>query len=188
MTLHTSKEGVKIAITGHRPDKLGGYKKYDGCIRNALDRQLGRLYTEYSKVGCLLTGMALGFDQIACSLALDKGIHVVACIPCQRQYAKWPLSSQQEYADLIKSIEAAGGDLIVVSDAPYFNGCMQVRDQYMVDNCDLLLACYNGDSTGGTAHTVNYAQKKNIPVKNIWNDICWETDKSSEGKSKNHVD
>ena len=30
----------------------------------------------------------------------------------------------------------------------------------MVDNCDLLIAIYNGEEKGGTAYTVNYARQQ----------------------------
>ena len=29
----------------------------------------------------------------------------------------------------------------------------------MVDNCDVLIAIYNGEPKGGTAYTVNYARR-----------------------------
>ena len=45
----------------------------------------------------------------------------------------------------------------------YRNGCYLVRDRYMVDCADGVLA-YLTRNTGGTAYTVNYAREKNVPV------------------------
>ena len=49
-----------------------------------------------------------------------------------------------------------------VSDE-YFDGCMQKRNRYMVDNSSILIA-YLYSNMGGTKYTVNYAEKngKNI--------------------------
>ena len=40
---------------------------------------------------------------------------------------------------------------------------MNLRNKYMVDNSDLLLAVWNGKK-GGTANTVKYARKKEKEV------------------------
>ena len=40
----------------------------------------------------------------------------------------------------------------------YDKGCFQRRNEYMVDRCDLCLACFNFKS-GGTKNTVDYAMK-----------------------------
>ena len=38
---------------------------------------------------------------------------------------------------------------------------MQKRNEYMVDNCDLLIACWSGVKKGGTYNCVKYAIKNN---------------------------
>ena len=50
-----------------------------------------------------------------------------------------------------------------VSDTEYFNGCMQKRNQYMVDTSSVLIAVYDGVS-GGTKNTVEYAKKKDKKI------------------------
>lgn len=39
--------------------------------------------------------------------------------------------------------------------------------QYMVDKCDLLIACWNHIPQGGTYNCVKYAQSKNIKIEYI---------------------
>lgn len=46
----------------------------------------------------------------------------------------------------------------------YGRGAPLVRDREIVDNCDMLVALYDGRKTGGTAYTVNYAIKKHKPI------------------------
>ena len=152
-----------VAVTGHRPNKLPeGYNGKHLQIRQVLREHLDKLEVE-----SLYTGMALGFDQIACEVALGKGLHITACIPCLGQDSAWPRHSQIIYHNLISKIEAAGGDIILVTEGEYTPNCMIVRDHYMVDNADLLIALWNG-TDGGTYRTVEYAKEKKVTVDNIW--------------------
>ena len=41
----------------------------------------------------------------------------------------------------------------------YHPAKMQKRNEFMVDNCDILIALWNGTS-GGTKNCINYAKKK----------------------------
>ena len=52
------------------------------------------------------------------------------------------------------------------STTNYYNGCMQKRDLYMVDNSSLLIAVFNGDN-GGTKSTIELARKKDLNIKII---------------------
>ena len=38
---------------------------------------------------------------------------------------------------------------------------VQVRNKYMVDNSDMVIACWNGDCIGGTWNTIRYAMNNN---------------------------
>jgi hypothetical protein len=44
---------------------------------------------------------------------------------------------------------------------------MQVRNQRMIDQCELLLALWNG-SSGGTGNAIAYATFLNKPYVNLW--------------------
>ena len=41
----------------------------------------------------------------------------------------------------------------------FYKGCDNVRDQYMVDHCDVLLAIWDGNKSGGVWSTIRKAQK-----------------------------
>ena len=41
---------------------------------------------------------------------------------------------------------------------------MLVRNDYMVDHSDLVLAIWNGEQSGGTWHTIEYAKAKGKQV------------------------
>ena len=48
----------------------------------------------------------------------------------------------------------------------YHRGCMQQRNRRLVDDSELCVA-YCTQATGGTAYTVQYAEKKGVKVRNL---------------------
>lgn len=152
-------ENIKLnscAFTGHR-DFIK--EKYGKLLEKNI---LGLIENGVNKFYC---GMAVGFDLCAAETVINFkekfDIKLVACVPCPEQDKYFPVDSKKRYrAALSKSDE-------VVTLAPfYFSGCMQQRDRYMADNCDVLL-CYLSKNAGGTFYTVNYAKKQGKFILNI---------------------
>ena len=142
-----------IAFTGHRPDKIGGYRP---CERHDLIKQAIKGYLLMNMPEKVIVGMALGVDQIACEAALELKIPVQAAIPFEGQEKKWPFESQMKYIKLLEQCK----DIYTVCPGEYAAWKMQARNEWMVDNCDVLIAIWDG-SSGGTANCVKYAQSKN---------------------------
>lgn len=147
-----------LAGTGHRPPKLGGYK-LPNPIYIKVCQQTEKILLE-EKPDKVISGMALGFDLWLAHVAIKLGIPVLAAVPFDGQESAWPQSSQQLYNALLKK----ASEIIIVSEGGYSASKMQVRNEFMVDKCDLVLACYNGDQTGGTANCIAYAKNKNKPI------------------------
>ena len=59
---------------------------------------------------------------------------------------------------LYNSIKEQADEWIELSDE-FYKGCDNVRDQYMVDHCDVLLAIWDGNKSGGVWSTIRKAQK-----------------------------
>jgi len=140
-----------VAATGHRPDKIGGYDWNNPTrqrIRLWMDQQLVAL--DATKA---ISGMALGVDSDFFDVANGFEMDVVAAVPFKGQEKAWPRSSQEEYHRRLR--EAT--EVVYVCDEGYAAWKMQKRNQWMVDNCDVLLAIWDG-SDGGTANCVKYAQ------------------------------
>jgi len=146
-----------ISFTGHRPEKIGGYKT-PNPIYNYVYEQLTNKLLELKPSKCI-TGMALGVDTIAAELCLSLNIPFVAAIPFIGQESAWNKDQQQIYNDLL--FEA--NETFVVSEGGYASWKMQKRNQWMVDNSNIVLAVYDG-SLGGTANCINYAKKLNKEV------------------------
>lgn len=86
-----------LAVTGHRPDKLGGYNERTQRDLISLARiELARLEPHH-----VITGMALGWDQAIAQAAIDLDIPFTAAVPFQGQEDRWPHDSQREYRRLI---------------------------------------------------------------------------------------
>lgn len=146
-----------VAFTGHRPDKLGGYKlPNDTYIRvcQKIDAALKELKPEK-----VITGMALGVDQWAASIAHKLGIPYLAAIPFEGQEKAWPEASQKTYR-LLRKLAA---EEVIVSQGGYSADKMQVRNIWMVDNCTNLIAVWDG-TKGGTGNCVEYAKSVNREI------------------------
>jgi uncharacterized phage-like protein YoqJ len=116
-------------------------------------------------VDTFYNGMAMGFDLLAAEtvLALKKEypqLKLVACIPCYNQEKNFSNEDKKRYVQILKR-----ADEQVLLSEKYYRGCMQVRDQYMVDRADVLV-CYCVKETGGAAYTKKYCQTK-YPFKRI---------------------
>lgn len=147
---------VVFAGTGHRPNKLGGYA-------DPLPRGLARQFLEECRPDEVISGMALGWDTCIALAARDLGIPYVAAIPFEGQEHKWPEQSRRVYG----AIRKGAAREIVISSAGYSAEAMQKRNEWMVDNCTLLIALWDG-SDGGTANCVRYAERAGRLTINLW--------------------
>lgn len=150
------KKPTSCAFTGHRQlDKDFSPQQLLTEIETLIQNGVTTFYN----------GMAMGFDLLAaeCVLLFKKKhpyLRLIACVPCYGQERYFSEEDKARYIHLLKV-----ADETVVLSEKYFQGCMQVRDQYMVDRADTLLA-YCKKETGGAAYTVKYCQKK-YPEKEI---------------------
>lgn len=150
-----------IACTGHRPDKLPN--KETGYILpnptyikvcKEIEKHLLQLKPEK-----VISGMALGADQYFAFVATKLNIPFIAAIPFEGQESAWPFQSQYLYKVLLKY----ACEKVIVSPGGYSAYKMQIRNEWMVDKCDILLAIWDG-SSGGTANCINYAKLKNKSI------------------------
>lgn len=149
-----------ICFTGHRPKGLPwGYNenaqsclKFKQYMKELLIQKINEGYTYF------IVGMALGIDIIVAEILLELkkyyDINVECAIPCLHQEVKWTNSQQGHYRDILGRCNK-----IVYVSKEYTITCMQKRNEYMIDNSDLLIAVWNGTASG-TLNTINYAKRK----------------------------
>lgn len=150
-----------ISGTGHRPNKLGGYSQE---VQDKLIKVLS-IEIEKIKPNQIISGMALGYDIALAKVALNYNIPLIAAVPFLEQEKLWPLKSQAEYFYLLSKAK----DIIYTADIGYAAWKMQIRNEWMVDHSDLVLALWDG-SSGGTGNCIKYANKLSKPIRNLWDD------------------
>ena len=142
-----------IAVTGHRPNKLGGYDNEDA--QRAIRRHMRDfLRTVPQEELTLTSGGALGVDQLWMQVGLHLHLPVIAALPFEGYDAKWPVASRQEYKRLLDRCQLVK----YVCEPGYAASKLQRRNEWMVDNCDALVAYWNG-TPGGTKNCIDYAVK-----------------------------
>lgn len=151
---------MRASLTGHRPERLGYSKEisYDADEWMAIIRWLKNEIKE-NKVTDVYCGMADGCDiayGLAALLLKDDGYSVkLHCVlPCKNYN-----SSNSWYNHLKED-----ADEWVELSEEFYKGCDNVRDQYMVDNSDILIAIWDGNKSGGVWSTIRKAQKKNLDI------------------------
>ena len=159
---------MKIAITGHRPDKLGGFDAQNP-VRVDLRRRFKDViislaassWPEHTEV---YVGGALGFDTDAARVCVETAVPFIAAVPFPSQWKRWKPSDQTVYRNMFtyaKRVEYVSpvDPPLAYGDGSAVVAMMNARNRYMVDRCDLVVAAWDG-SPGGTAHCVKYAQSK----------------------------
>jgi len=158
---------LKIALTGHRPNKLAGYKTNPVAtyIYRWIAIQLVKLLKENEKIECI-SGMALGCDTIFAAVTMllkqkyPDDVKLTVALPYEDHGSNWPDVSKKYHDKIVKSADT----IELVCSGSYSNWKLLKRDEWMVDHCDVLLAIWNGKKDGGTWHTIKYAQSKNKPI------------------------
>ena len=87
----------------------------------------------------------------------NNAIKLECAIPCKNQTEKWFTKTKTRYNKILNCADK----ITMISNVNYYNGCMQKRNKYMIDNSTLLIACFNGKN-GGTKNTIEYAKSKNL--------------------------
>lgn len=152
---------MTLSVTGHRPDKLGGY--FDRT--DQLLVKVAIVCIEELKPDEIITGMAQGWDLAVAEASAILRVPFIAAVPCDAQEKLWPLKSRQRYQKLLN--EAA--EVVNVSPGPYAGWKMMKRNKWMMDRGDDLLALWNGDQSGGTFNTVSYFESLNKGERyNAW--------------------
>lgn len=165
---------VKIAITGHRPDKLGGYDANNPLrvhLRNRFKDVLLSLVadaltfrgTKPQDVEVYVGG-ALGFDIDAARVCAETAVPFVVAVPFPSYWKRWKPSDQTVYRNMLTYAKRV--EYVSKVDPPKGDGVdfgainmLYARNRYMVDRCDIVVAAWDG-SRGGTGHCVEYARQK----------------------------
>lgn len=158
------KSEFTCCFTGHRPHKLPwGYDEGDSrCVelKAIIAEQLSLLYIGGTRR--FICGMAAGCDfyfaEEVIRLSRERrGVVLEAAIPFAGQQNSLPTDELRlRYKKILDHCEAQ-----TVISSGYHRFCMQLRNRYMVDMSDKLLAVSAGIA-GGTDYTIDYARRKGL--------------------------
>jgi len=137
---------MRVAFTGHRPERLGDRVN---DVYTAI-----QTFMQNENPSLVISGMAGGVDQLAAGWARALRIPWVAAVPFIGQQSRWPKRHQDVYFKLLEDASR----IEVISES-YSKDVYQKRDEWMVDNCDLLVAVWDGKKYGGTYNTIKYAER-----------------------------
>ncbi len=158
---------MTACFTGHRPNKLKGYDAKDNKeLLWRLHAEIVRHIEEYN-VDTFVNGLALGIDLWSAKIVLklkEKYPHIklISAIPCRNHPNKW----NKESRDLWQEICDKSDEVVLVTDEDYKPYLMQVRNVWMVNKSDFVIAVWD-ETDGGTGNCVKYAQKQNKEITNI---------------------
>jgi len=156
----------RCCFTGHRPDKMEqGEKEIKPLLEKAIDDAIANGYVTF------ITGMAMGTDIWASEIVLEKKksnpeLHLICALPHPDFEKPRSLTEKRRFNKIIKK-----ADLVKEISDHYFRACYQVRNEWMVDHSNLVIAVFNGQKSG-TKNTVRYALKKKKEIVNLW-ELLW---------------
>lgn len=158
-------EGKTLCFTGHRPTQLGGYTGAKAQeIQKNLFEHLARVVIRAADKGftTFISGGAQGTDQIAAEAVikckgtiLHQHIKLVIARPFPNQHIKWPQYGQKRFFDIIEKADK----VVDVSPGPFTIPKMQIRNEWMVDRSESVVAVWSGQQKGGTWNCIQYAKK-----------------------------
>lgn len=109
-----------------------------------------------------ITGFALGFDQLVAKVCIEIGLPFTAAIPYAKQAEKWSAAQQQEYLELLEKAT----DIVIVSEGEYAVWKLFKRNDWIVNNSDMIVA-YAMMPDGGAASCCVAAAKAGKKVVNL---------------------
>lgn len=164
---------MKIAITGHRPAKLGNDYKLESLLVQEIKAKIigiiNNINETDNKVDLMISGMALGIDTLFAKIAIELNLPLLAAIPFKGQELNWPIHAQNLYHSILHTYSKCTTH--IVSEGGYARFKMQKRNIWMVNELkpethDTLIAVWDG-SEGGTKNCVEYAASKTVPILRI---------------------
>ena len=151
----------RVCFTGHRPFKLGvPERKVVKALGKEIKQAIEDGYTTF------ITGMAQGVDIWAAEIVIDlkkknDQLKLICACPYDGFEKAWDASWQRRYHRILEK-----ADLVKYICDHYSKPCFQIRNEWMVDHSARVIAAWNGEPSG-TKNTVDYANRKNVEVRNI---------------------
>jgi hypothetical protein len=177
---------LRMGITGHRELSRFEPREIDRTLAEVFDAisatiqnlqgdpRLDEVYAPGPPLLLMLSPLATGADRAAAKAAVARGWHLASPLPfLQPIYEEDFKDSLDEFRDLLS--KATKDTAVVELDGDYAAGEKRNRGyrdvgRFVVRNCDLLIAVWDGNDpagVGGTGEIVAYAREHGLPVLHI---------------------
>jgi len=143
-------------VTGHRDIPADKIRFVERELRKELQLALDDGYRHF------ISGFVDGADLLFARLVIEYrekcgDIFLEAALP----YPYWKKGNRECNALLSRCNGTR------TCNREYRPDCFQIRNQYMVDACERVIAVYDGREAGGTVNTIRYARKLNREIRTI---------------------
>lgn len=151
----------RCCFTGHRPGKINrSENEIKLLLEKEIDNAIANGYVTF------ISGMAPGTDVWAAQIVLDKkntdnNLHLICALPHPGFENRRSDVDKLQFREILEK-----ADVVKLINEHYFTGCYQVRNKWMVDRSNLVIAVFNG-TKGGTKNTIDYAHKNGVSVRNV---------------------
>ncbi len=156
----TIRQGMTLAGTGHRPNRLGGYSHNTYSKLRTLADKVVREYQPFYGY----CGGALGWDTAWGEALMKAGIPYCLALPGLWMGSNWK-DEQVAKLDTLKE----NADKVISISPEYSPKSYIIRDRYMVIHSEGVVALLNPTATSsGSYITCAYAAKLNRPILHLW--------------------
>lgn len=146
-------------FTGHRPQTLPFLNNPDSQEYKALYLKIKQHVQALieKNVNTFLSGMALGVDMLCAEIVLEfkekrSDLKLYCVLPCLNQDNYWTEKESKRYWSIIDK-----ADKTHYTMTSYTKHSMNIRNKYMVNEADYIIAVWNQGKKGGTWNTIEYA-------------------------------
>ncbi len=146
----------KCCVTGHRNLPAGRLSFVEKELRKEILRAIEDGYTHF------ISGFADGIDLLLSSIVVEikqnnPHLQLEAAIP----FVGIIKTKDKKFHELFQHC-----DKVSICFEKYSKFCFIIRNRYMVDNSDRIIAVYDNRNSGGTFSTINYAywQERDVRI------------------------
>ena len=160
-----------VSFTGHRPDKITGWAHSPEVVERTIREAVAREIVRQCECGAkeFVSGMAPGFDLWAADevdrLRKEGVISPATRLTLAIPYPHFERSFEVAHHPLYNHIVEVAEEVVYVSQH-YHKGCYAMRNDFLVERADTLIAYYEGIE-GGTRYTLRKGQRKGCRCINL---------------------
>lgn len=167
--------GFSVGITGHRAERIEDW----GQVRARIDEVLGNIQAALDRLAedplfeagqhplRLVSALAEGADRIAAQAALDLGQVLEAVLPFVPEEYETDFAGPEAVEDFRRLLAQASATIVLDGHNSGRPLAYEACGNTMLDNCDLLIAVWDGEpgrGRGGTREIIDQAAQRCMPV------------------------